>query len=211
MLEGAAAHLERSSPTISHTGNPDSARAASSTQDSQTGCVRISPPYSNVLHRTHLVLSCANKLLSVLCRAGGIAMDLTTGLKKTIGAHPGAGSSPGHVRSGSASSCQANGAWSTIWSRAACFHLCCHQSRFVMCPGRPPRTYASMHTTTRGASSSPNSRHGGMRVSTAAPGEGLKVNPAKLALLLDDDLEECLRPSPAELQHTVDLSTRHRS
>lgn len=29
------------------------------------------------------------------------------------------------------------------------------------------------------------------------PGEGLKVNPAKLALLLDDDLEECLRPSPA--------------
>lgn len=39
-----------------------------------------------------------------------------------------------------------------------------------------------------------------MRASLAAHSDGLKVNPAKLGLLLDDDLEQCLKPSAAELQ-----------
>lgn len=39
MLEGAAAQLERSSPSVPHTGNLDSSRAASLTPDSQAGYV----------------------------------------------------------------------------------------------------------------------------------------------------------------------------
>ena len=39
MLEGAAAQLEISSPTVPHTGHPASMLADSLAQDSQAGCV----------------------------------------------------------------------------------------------------------------------------------------------------------------------------